>query len=52
MYEFLVENIYLQFLLMNFSRSKLKIVNNTKGQNTSKYCSQIFVGHVVANGFL
>ena len=34
-----------------------KNVNNTRnvqylGQNTSKYCSQIIVAHVHANGFL
>ena len=29
-YTFLVENIYLQFLLMNFSGSKWKIVNDTR----------------------
>ena len=51
------QNIYLQFLLVNFSRSRSKIVNNTRntlylGQNTSKYRSQIIVAYVHANGFL
>ena len=41
---------------MNFSRSKCKIVNNTRntlylGQNTSKYCSQIIVVYVHAHVF-
>ena len=56
MYKFLVaKNIYLQFLLVNISRSNSKIVNNTRntlylGQNTSKYRSQIIVFYVHANG--
>ena len=42
---------------MNFSRSNFKILNNTSntkylGQNTSKYCSQMIVVHVHANGFV
>ena len=57
MYKFLVGNIYLQFLLVNFSRSKCRIVNNTRntlylGQNTSKYRSQVIVVYVHAHGFL
>ena len=48
---------YLQFLLVNFSRSKCKIVNNTRktlylGQNTSKYGSQVIVVYVHAHDFL
>ena len=58
MYKFLVEKyVYLQFVLVNFLRSKWKIINNTRntlylGQNTSKYRSQIVVIYVHANGFL
>ena len=57
MYKFIVEKMYLQFLLVNFSRSKGKIVNNTRntkmlGETTSKCCSQIIVVRVHANGFL
>ena len=56
MYQFLVENLYLQFFLVNFSWSKCKIVNYTRntlylGQNT-KYRSQITVVYVHAHGFL
>ena len=51
------KSLYLHFLLVNISRSKCKIVNNTRntlylGQNTSKYRSQIIVAYVHANGFL
>ena len=57
MYKFLVEKYIFTILLMNFSRSNCTIVNNTRnafdvGHNTSKYCSQIIVVHVHANGFL
>ena len=48
--------LILQFLLVNFSRSKCKIVNYTRntlylGQNTSKYSSQIIVVYVHPNVF-
>ena len=58
MYKFLVEKyIFSNFAYELFKVKMKKNVNNTKntiylGQNTSKYCSQIIVVHVHANGVL
>ena len=51
MYKFLDENIYLHFLLINFSRSKWKIVNNTR--NTCIWVKILLyvIVHDHANGF-
>ena len=48
MYKFLVEKYKFSIFAYEFFKVKLKNL----GQNTSKYCSQIIVGHVHANGFL
>ena len=55
MYEFLVKNIYLRILHMNFVRSKWKFVNNTRNtyiwvKILIKCCIQMIAAH--ANGFL
>ena len=57
MNKFLVEKYKFSIFAYEFSKVKLKIVNNTRntkylGQNTSKYCSRIIEGHVHANDFL
>ena len=51
---------FLQFFNLTLRKSQAKIENlyfSTRnlyvlGENTSKYCSRIIVGHVHANGFL
>ena len=59
MYKFLVEKYISTIFGLELFKVKMKKknVNNNRntlylGQNTSKYCSQIIVAYVHANGFL
>ena len=58
MYKILVEKYIFTIFGLELNKVKMKKnVNNNRntlylGQNTSKYCSQIMVVYVHANGFL
>ena len=59
MYNFLIGKIYI-FTIFAYELFKVKMekmliipeIHNFYGHNISKYCSQIIVVHVHANGFL
>ena len=57
MFKFMVEKYIFSIFAYEFFKVKLKNCkynqkNVLLGQNTSKYCSQIIVVHVLANGIL
>ena len=53
MYKFLVGKYKFSIFAYEFFKVKLiPEIHKNLGQNTSKYCSRIIVGHVHANGFL